>query len=89
MTDIRCVYLLQNVTADSLQQVCFDLESEHVISYQTLTTDESSSQLFSKISNGADMDSLWVIVAGFLVFCMHTPLCFCAVYHNQQFFVFF
>ena len=68
---IRCIYLLQNTTGSLFQEVCFDLQDDYVINYTKLTIDQSSNRFFSKIGTSNDIDSLWVIVAGFMVFCMY------------------
>ena len=67
---IRCIYLVDDLNASSLSKMCFDLRDDYVLNYTLLSQDQSNNQLFSKISNAVDMDFLWVLVAGFLVFFM-------------------
>ena len=68
---IKCVYLWENITmTDSLSPFCFDTKSSMVTSVTLLTQNQTDFKFTNHVSESESMNQVWVIFAGFLVFCM-------------------
>jgi len=65
-----CFYVTNKDNESVLDKLCIDDSVASDLAFEVVSADDSSDLLFGQIANGTDLDFLWVLICGAMVFLM-------------------
>ena len=63
-----CFYVTNKDNPKVLDKLCIDDSVTSDLAFEEVSTEDSSELLFGQIANGTDLDFLWVLICGAMVF---------------------